>query len=536
MKYLFISIIFISSIGLAQIAQNEIKSGKVSFISSQFVYVKFENTSGIEEGDTLYFKSPKKVIPALVVKHISTTSAACEKLSDQKFAVNDELIAYTIHETKETKQDDVSILKTPAITDSIGLKVNSESEMRIRTAPKSIRGRISTQSYSGFDNYSNRGDYQRWRHSLRLSGENIDSTGLSFSAYSIFAYRQDDWESVRSNIGNALKVYDLNIGYHFDESTRIWLGRYLNSKISNLSTVDGLQFEKKFSSFALGLVAGSRPNFSDFGYNFKLFEYGFYLNKSDTIGKGIMENTISVFEQTNDFKTDRRFIYFQHSNNIIERTSFFISSEIDLYKKVLDKEENSPSLTSVFVSARYAPVKEFSFSLSYDARKNVIYYETFKSFIDSVFENETRQGIRLRSNIRPFRNLSIGLNYGYRYRKSDLKQNTNYGGNISYSNIPLLDFSTNVSFNKLNSSYIEANIYGVSIYKAIDQIYLDISVGFRLNEYILLQNNSKYNERSVIIDFSSGVLNPFYISLGYEGIFEKVNTSGRILFDLSFRF
>jgi hypothetical protein len=51
-----------------------------------------------------------------------------------------------------------------------------------------------------------------------------------------------------------------------------------------------------------------------------------------------------------------------------------------------------------------------SFSLSYDARKNVIYYQTFRNSIDSIIENETRQGFRIGMNIRPFNNLFIGLN------------------------------------------------------------------------------------------------------------------------------
>ena len=69
-----------------------------------------------------------------------------------------------------------------------------------------------------------------------------------------------------------------------------------------------------------------------------------------------------------------------------------------------------------------------SFSLSYDARKNVIYYETFKSTVDSIFENETRQGIRFGTNIRPFNNLFIGLNGGYRFLKKDIKPSRNFNG------------------------------------------------------------------------------------------------------------
>ena len=68
----------------------------------------------------------------------------------------------------------------------------------------------------------------------------------------------------------------LNLSYKFGESARLWFGRYLNRKISNISIVDGAQFEKAFSFLTFGLVAGSRPNYTDFGLNTKLFEYGIY--------------------------------------------------------------------------------------------------------------------------------------------------------------------------------------------------------------------------------------------------------------------
>lgn len=540
-KILFLALLICVNTFPQLLLKTELRQGKVTFISSQNVYVKFESTAGIETGDTLYIKSGSEFIPALIIKFISSSSSASEKILEKEFSIDDEVYAYARiystneEETGETESKPQKIVD-PLLENTDMPKTGYIRSSGIKDRSTKINGRVSTQSYSNFANYNDRGNYQRWRHSLRFSADHIEGTGLSVSAYSIFAYKANEWSTVSSNLSNAIKVYDLSAGYRFNETTRIWLGRYLNRRISNISTVDGLQFETEFSSFALGLVAGSKPDFSDFGYNFKLFEYGAYLSKSDSIGSGKMENTISVFEQTNDFRTDRRFVYLQHTNNAIENTSLFVSSEIDLYKKILDKEENAPVLTSLFVSARYAPIKELSFSLSYDARKNVIYYETFKSFIDSVYENETRQGFRFRTNIRPFRNFSVGLNYGYRYKKSDLKPNSNYGGYLNYASIPYTGISSTVSFNRLNSSYIEGNIYNLLLSRSIDVISIDISAGFRLTEYKLLPNRGNYNEKSLLFDLSTRLLNPVYLSLGYEGIFQKTRTSGRILIDVSLRF
>lgn len=536
MKNIFLIIIISSFIGFAQTFQKETKSGAVSFISSQYVYVKFENTDGISEGDTLFFQSKDQNIPALKVKFISTNSLACENISNRNFSVNEKLLAFTKvkNEVQEFVENDET--ETLNITESPSSKTINDQHKKTEAPSAIISGRISSQSYSNFSNYHNKGNYQRWRHSLKFSVTDVKGSGLSFSTYSVFAYRADDWNRISSNIGNALKVYDLKIGYDFNESSRIRLGRFLNRRISSIGPVDGLQFETDFSSYSLGLVAGSRPHFSDFGYNSKLFEYGVYFSKADNFGNGTMENTISVFEQTNDFKTDRRFIYFQHTNNIMSKTSLFVSSEIDLYKKILSNKENTVTLTSLFISARYAPIREISFSASYDARKNVVYYETFKSFIDSLFENETRKGFKFRTNIRPLKYFSLGMNYGYRFRKADPNPNTNYGGFLNYSSIPFLGFSSTLSYNRLNSSYFEGNIAEISLSKYIDEIKSDIHLGFRYTEYSLLPDRGKFAEKSILIDFSSRILFPVHLSFGYEGIFENRFTSGRILMDASLRF
>lgn len=66
-------------------AQEQTKEGKVGYTSSQLVYVNFDNTDGISEGDTLFIKSKNKQSPALVVKYLSSSSAACEKLNNEDF-------------------------------------------------------------------------------------------------------------------------------------------------------------------------------------------------------------------------------------------------------------------------------------------------------------------------------------------------------------------------------------------------------------------------------------------------------------------
>ena len=516
--------------------KNILKEGKVGYTSSQLVYVNFDNTNGIAEGDTLFTMLKSTKVPSLKVKYISSSSAACEKLIDSNFKSGLQVFASIKDISLQVKDTLIPVTKVQPINVQSLEKVEKSKINSVKKVETKITGRYSLQSYSNFNNIDYRGEYQRWRHSFRFGAQNIGGSELSFSTYAFFTYRADQWSTVSSNLGKALKVYDLNLSYKFGESARLWFGRYLNRKISNISIVDGVQFEKAFPFLTFGLVAGSRPNFTDFGLNAKLFEYGVYLNRLDTLGSGMMENTFSIFQQTNNFKTDRRFAYLQHSNTIISNTSLFASAEVDLFKKELFIGKSDFSLTSLFLSARYSPVREFSLSFSYDARKNVYYYETFKSLSESVLENETRQGFRARTVIRPLNSLIIGLQYGYRYSKTDVKPSRNYGGNVSLTRIPLIESSININFNQLITNYVDGDVYSINLMKSITSISSDISIGFRKTDYTFTNNSPKFDEKAILIDLSTGALNPFYFSISYEGVFELKRTYGRMLFDITTRF
>ncbi len=535
-KYIIVIFSFCTFFVYSQSSTNFNKEGKVGYISSQFVYVNFDNTNGMNEGDTLFIKIKNRFNPALTVKFISSSSAACEKISNEDF--KKDLPIYTkIKNQQEILSQAADTLTIVPTNNTIPVQeINNIVSTKKVEHNNEFSGRYSVQSYTGFSNLDSKSDYLRWRHSLRLGIKNIGESNLSFSTYSMLSYKVSEWGSVSSNIGKAFKVYDMNLNYQFDESAILWVGRYLNQKISNLSIVDGAQFEKSFSFLTFGLVAGSRPNFTDFGLNTKLFEYGVYFNRTDSLGSRVMENTLSIFEQTNDFKTDRRFVYFQHDNNFLYHTNLFASAEVDLYKVKNGSPQNDFSLTSLYVSARYTPINEISFNLSYDARKNVIYYETFKSIADSVLENETRQGFRARTVVRPWNNIFLSLQYGYRYSKTDAKPSSNYGGSLGFNVIPFIEASTTFDFNRLQSSYVDGYIYSVNLDKYFTELSSDISIGFRKTDYSFFNNSSKFDEKALLLNFSTSALHPFSFSISYEGAFESIRTYNRVLIDLTTRF
>jgi hypothetical protein len=368
-----------------------------------------------------------------------------------------------------------------------------------------------------------------------LNAQNIGGSGLYYSQYINFAYRSSEWKTVSSNLGHALRVYDLALNYKFSPSASLWFGRHINPKVANIGTVDGLQFDLSLPVFTMGFITGSRPDFSNMGLNIKLFEYGIYISRYDSLGQSGMENTLGYFEQTNNFKTDRRFLYFQHMNYAIKNTTLFVSSEADLFTKEFGAGKSKLSLTSLFISANIRPGNIVSLYFSYDARKNVIYYETFKTFADSVYENETRQGFRTRITLKPVRNLYLGVNYGYRFRKGDPKPSNNYGGYITYSLIPFIESGITLSATNLTGIYANGTTWGIRLYK---DFYwgMGFAFGFRNVKYRFTQNIADVVQHSVTLDMNTRLLDPVFINMAYEGVFQDNRSSGRILLNLSYRF
>src|SRR5690606_36471802 len=148
--------------------------GNVTFVSSQLVYVKFENTEGIEANDTLFTRTSGEYIPSLIVKFISSSSTAFELIGSNNFNINDEVFAFPrIIEVPEQPIDSLSVSGplSDSTTPEIPVQPSINYQSKIKDSGTKIFGRISSQSYSNFSNFGSRGNYQRWRHSLRFTAD-----------------------------------------------------------------------------------------------------------------------------------------------------------------------------------------------------------------------------------------------------------------------------------------------------------------------------------------------------------------------------
>lgn len=518
-------------------AQNELMelTGKVSYMTAQNIYVRFDGTTNIEVGDTIFIHRNNQVHPLLIVESKSSLSCMGKPLDGIEVSMGDDVFVRIRGLKSETGKDDVP-KENQMVTESPVEKENPDTKKKKKNPyQEKIWGRISASSYSSFSS-STTTNSNRFRYNLSLKADHISDSRFSTDIYLTFTHLANDWAAVQDNLFNALKIYSLAVKYETGEQSQVWFGRKINPKLSSIGAIDGLQYETGLKNFRFGAVLGFRPDYKDYSINTNLLEYGGYVSHNYSTSTGSVQTSLAVFEQQNNGNTDRRFAYFQHSNSLLKNLFFFLSSEIDLYKLENGIPTNTLSLTSLYASIRFRISRQLSLYASYDARKNVIYYETFKSLVDQLMTDANRQGVRLRVNYRPLKFMVVGLTGGYRVRDNDIRATKTFNGFVSFSHVPLVNASLTLSGNVMQTSYLDGNIFGVRMYKDLLKGKIYSSLGYRHVDYNFVNSNNRLMQHIGEFDITWRIVKKLSLSANYEGTFEKSTNYNRIYLNLTKRF
>ncbi len=523
--FAFILLLFCTQILSGQ-KETVMGKGVVSYVSSVNVYVKFESTEFINKGDTLFTENGEFLQAALLVKDKSSTSCVCTPLLTEKMKVGDALVSRSLVEkkpekSKEKKRTDLSPAGPDSAIKPLPLVHTPEDKEGALAFKQKIKGRISAASYT---NIYGADVTNRMRYTLTYQGNNIKNSRFSTDSYISFRHTLGEWNSVKERLGDALKVYSLSVKYDFDKISSISLGRKINYRISSMGAIDGVQYEKGFDNgLTLGAIGGWRPDYADYGFNPHLLQAGAYVSYASGKINKRLESTLAFVEQRNHTKTDRRFVYFQHTNTLSKSLNLFASFEMDLYQNVNNEVSNKPSLTNLLLSLQYRATKKLSFSLSYDNRKNIIYYESYKSYIDQLIEDETRQGLRLGANYRFAKMVTCGFNASWRFQKNDLNLSKNINSYVNFNRLPWVNATVSLSANFLQTNYLNSKIYGARISKEIIRTKLQSELYYRLVDYQYKNYEYKIQQHIAGVDLSWSITRKLAFYLYYEGTFDKRN-------------
>ncbi len=186
-----------------------IKEGFVSFLNSQHVYCRFDNTSGIKSGDTLYYKPQQSFKPTLIVLNTSSNSCVCKSIDTlTTLQAGDKVYAFRL-------------VKLFGTTDSLihSKKIQSNSMV----SPDTSKMPISTQKQqtellSGKINFSAYNDLSQAfdsrstgiRVTTSLNWMNIKETKLSLEYYLSYRHRYG-LDQLNNDFFDDLKIYSLSL-------------------------------------------------------------------------------------------------------------------------------------------------------------------------------------------------------------------------------------------------------------------------------------------------------------------------------------
>ncbi|MCX6231624.1 MAG: hypothetical protein NTZ33_08770 [Bacteroidetes bacterium] len=529
---LFIGIFFFCCFQIN--AQNSDETeGVTTYISSQNVYVKFKTTNGMHIGDTLFISQNNQLTPCLIIKNLSSTSVVCNSISVNQIQLNEKITS--------RKKTEIKMLSPQIINNTDTIKHQDSSVILEKDLKSSIKNKqvISGQfGISGYSYFSNTPAKNAAvvNYALALNITNISESKFSLESNVLFRQEKGKWSDIQNNVFNGLKIYSLSLKYQIDNFTKLSIGRSFNPNISSIGAIDGLQIESYVHSFCIGGFVGSRPNYLDYSFNLKLMQYGAFLSYISQKPKLNMQNTIGFVEQTNNLKTDRRFLYFQHNNNIIKDLSIFYTLEADFYDLHNNQKQNKLNITNTYLLLRYRPSKKLTLSGTYDSRKNIIYFESDKNFLSTYIDNETRQGVSFQVNYNIWHDIYAGARAGYRTTNYDNRPSKNIYFFISHANLFHTDISTLLSFTKLETNYLNGDIYNVSFSRSFFKGKMNAGFAYSFVNYNIVNAELPLKQHIANINLTTEIIKKLYFTFNAETNYEAENHYYRIFLQLRKRF
>jgi len=476
--------------------------GQISFVTSNNIYVKFENTDPIAIGDTLKLSSNNT--SCLIVRSKSSSSCVCSVVEGCEVQKGDAVVYnFTIKKNIDKPKEEPVAVFEPIINDA-------EEEPLYK---ENIRGRVSASSYSTIAN--KRDDRHRIMGRLSINAEHVKNSKFSFNTYLNYRQILDESQSSSLQQNSLLRVYNLGVRYDATPTLSAVIGRNINPKISSIGAIDGLQVEKYLGNNYVGAIVGFRPDIFDYGFNSNLLQYGGYVGTASDRENFYAQTTLGFIEQRNGSETDRRYAYFQHSSTFSKNLNLFSSLEVDLFSKLNGEATTDVRLTNLYVSARYRFSRKINAMVSYDSRKRILYYETFQTEIERLLDDDiARQGIRARVNVRPAKNILAGASYSKRFQNDSENKSDNIYGYFTLSKLPAVGGRLSLTFNMNSSNYLESKIASVR----------------HSREFFDGRLNTDFYYRIVFYDYANVADSP---TQHYFGTNLSYNVNRKLLFSLS---
>ncbi|MCK4573136.1 MAG: hypothetical protein KAU36_02140 [candidate division Zixibacteria bacterium] len=417
-SYALLTLIVAVACGMAVGQASELLQGKVTLVTPETVYFNAGTAVGVAAGDSLAVVRESDTIAIVVVTHVASHSAAGT------------IAAMAM----EPLAGDLIILKPfQAVTKpgTAGAGPATESVARKRTRPieqNHVKGSISIQNQWHHDMSGSGLDWARPSLKTRLTVSNIGGSELAFELRhrTRLYYRSEPVGIDQDNHEWVNQVYEFSIGQEDKEASLEWAaGRITPPYVRGVGMIDGGYMAwRVHPNYRIGLAAGTSPDYrtTDLDFDrrkvgiFGSFESGSY--QDQRIGLSLALST--AYEGTT---VSRDYIYMQGTYAKAGLVSLYQSVEVDLNRAWRhDRTGERFTFSNYYGTANLTINKALAVFFSYDARKNLLYYET-RNVPDSLFDDNTHKGFKAGFNLRLSNRVSVRGHGGIRYREAPSDDN-----------------------------------------------------------------------------------------------------------------
>lgn len=529
--FYILTFVFFSNSTFGQSSNSWIE-GNITFVTGKYVYVKFDKTNDIKIGDSLFISVFKNSQPALVVSKKSSISILCEPIVESKFDIG-QIVYYKLKSINKVEDIENSVDDELIINNKISI-INKNDSISKNVKKQKISGRTSVGSYSNLPDYNSDAGNHRMRYIISFKGANIKQTNLYFDTYVSYNQTFESDFKLIDRPNDKFKFYRFSGGYA-SESIDVSFGRQIKNKISALGSFDGLYFQKKIkNNLYTGVIAGTRPDYEDYGLNLNLFQYGAFINYYPDYKISSTNGTFAFFEQQNEGNVDRRFLYFQIASTLSKFIRFFAASEVDLFQIKDGITSSKPKLTSIYGNIRFNISKKINASIGVDSRKNRIYFETYKDFLETLLERETRQGLRFRLRYSPIKKLSLSATTNFRYTGDELSSSY-YNLMINYRSLPFLKMPVSISVSNITTNYIKSETISLRFSKKVNK-RINVRVSYKYYQYYYNASDSNNKQNRIGLNVDLNLKSRIYFNIYFEKTIQKERNFSHLNLRLSKRF
>ena len=492
-------------------------TGTITYLSGTSVYIDQGRNSGIAPGDTLSVFRKGVRVSRLVVTAISGGSSVGQPFATVIApAVGDSVVIFKIVEAPRTEQEVPTGFQTARLLPD--------------RAPEgtTVHGRVGLQ-YAGIGELGKRPDFSQPSAVLRLDIGRLFNTGMYFTMYGRALHDLSEGFARYESSRTRLRLFEMSLNYDAPAS---WFGfsagRVVSRYMGGLGAVDGGLLFARMGSLTAGVLAGTQPDYRTSAYNkdhqiftaFANYAFGGDLFRPADV-------TVAYGQQLMQGRLDRAFLYFQGSFSPGEDLYFYQSTEVDLHTLVDGQQRSSPRLTNTFLTLSYTPVSWLNLNAGYDASRNIFLLESMKTFPDSLFDRELRQGIRTAAMARLPSNISLGATAHVRFPTEGLPTARNLGLSMRAGDILESGINVGVQYTDINGSTNTGRELGADIDRWFGSILM---VGLRYDRY----SSTLVSQDDLTVTSTLGLLMSVRISRAWYTVFsaDRVEDGTRTVYRL----